>query len=285
MELHAMGRLDRFLAYTESHRRLMLAVSAALIALIAWADAALPYSSIGFLYLVPVLLCASVLSATQIVLLAAFCGWLRERFDPLEWSAGAEGRLAVAIAGFAMTGFFVVQLNQRRRLLLEHLAEREEQMRLRHEAEMQVRILIETSPLAILTLDRDGRVVLANESARQLLGFEPDTLQGENIEPYLPILHRMLRSHRPSANMRTNVECKGQAAQRGDLPGARVALHLRHERGTRPGGGGVGRQREPARPRRRRPGFDDGHIARAGGRHLPRDPQPGLARPLLPTPP
>ena len=205
-----MGRLDRFLTFTESHRRLMLAVSAVLIGFIAWADAALPNTSMGFLYLVPVLLSGSVLSVTQIVLLAAFCGWLREVFDPLEWSPGAEGRMAVAIAGYAMTGFFVVQLNQRRRLLLDHLAEREEQIRLRREAEMQVRILIETSPLAILTLNREGRVALANESARQLLGFEPDTLQGENIEPYLPILNRMLRSHRATANLRTNVESKGR---------------------------------------------------------------------------
>jgi len=206
----SMGRLDRFLAYNESHRTLMLGVSALVIALIAWADAALPRISIGFLYLVPVLLSAGVLTAPQIILLAVFCGWLRERFDPLVWSAGAEGRLAVSIAGFAMTGFFVVQLNQRRRLLLEHLQEREEQIRLRLQAEMQVRVLIETSPLAILTLDHQGRIVLANESARQLLGFDQETLQGENIEPFLPILHRMLRAPRSAGNLRTNVESKGK---------------------------------------------------------------------------
>ena len=89
-----MGRLDRFLAYTELHRNLMLALAAVLIALIAWADASLPRISIGFLYLIPVMLCASVLSPLQIVVLAAACGWLRELFDPLEWSTGAEGRLA-----------------------------------------------------------------------------------------------------------------------------------------------------------------------------------------------
>src|ERR1017187_1684313 len=58
--------------------------------------------------------------------------------------------------------------------------------------ELQVRMLIETSPLAILTLDAAGRVVLANESARQLLGFDSTQLQGEEVEAYLPILPRML---------------------------------------------------------------------------------------------
>ncbi|MBS1858997.1 MAG: PAS domain S-box protein [Acidobacteria bacterium] len=205
-----MSRLDRFLAYSESHRRLMLVVSAILIAGIAWTDWLLPKISMGFLYLVPVLLSANVLSAAQIVMLAAFCGWLRELFDPMQWSPGAEGRLAVSIVGFAMTGFFVTQLNQRRRLLLEHLAEREEQMRLRREAETQVRVLIETSPLAILTLDRMGRIALANESASQLFGFDQERIQGEAIEPYLPILARMLRGHRSGANLRTNVESKGK---------------------------------------------------------------------------
>ncbi|MDE3166104.1 MAG: PAS domain-containing protein, partial [Acidobacteriota bacterium] len=205
-----MTRLDRFLAYSESHRGLMLALSAFLIAAIAWVDWTSPKISVGFLYLFPVLIAASVLSAFQIVLLAAFCGWLRELFDPMQFSPGAEGRLAVSIIGFTMTGFVVTQLNQRRRLLLDHLAEREEQMRLRREAEMQVRILIETSPLAILTLDHQGCILLANESARQLLAFDQDPVQGEPIEPYLPILSRMMRGHRTGANLRTNVESKGK---------------------------------------------------------------------------
>ena len=33
---------------------------------------------------------------------------------------------------------------------------------------------------------------------------------------------------------------------------------------------------EPARPRGRRPGFDDGHLARARRRDVARDPQPGV---------
>ena len=57
-------------------------------------------------------------------------------------------------------------------MLSEHLHEREQQIGLRLEAERQLRILIETSPLAILTLDQTGLRRLANESARQLLGFE-----------------------------------------------------------------------------------------------------------------
>src|SRR6185295_15872346 len=80
---------------------------------------------------------------------------------------------------------------------------------LRLDAEHRLRVLIETSPLAILTLDQTGHVQLANESARQLLGFS-GPLQGEPVEPYLPILKRMLHSHHTGSNIRTGVECKGQ---------------------------------------------------------------------------
>jgi PAS domain S-box-containing protein len=116
--------------------------------------------------------------------------------------------MLVSTAAFAMTGFFVTELNQRRRMLVAHLSEREEQMRLRREAEMQVRVLIETSPLAILTIDSSGCVKLANESACQLLGFESGGLPGQQVQSYLPTLYRLLKTNR-SSSLRTNVECKG----------------------------------------------------------------------------
>ncbi len=226
-----MTRLEHFLAYAESHRGTLTAAAVSLILLIAGIDWALPKITVGYLYLIPILLSAAALNRAQILTMAILCAYLREVFDPLQnaplvtgarfmqafdpryWAEGSGGRLVVVAVGFAMTGFFVEELNRRRRLLEEHLKEREEQNRLRREAEQQTRILIETSPLAILTLDESGSVALANASARQLLGFEDEgALQGRMVEPFLPLLPRMLNSHRasPSHDIRTSVECKGQ---------------------------------------------------------------------------
>lgn len=204
-----MPRLEGLFAYVESHRVMVCSSAAVMIALIAWCDALLPTMSIGFLYLLPILLSAATLNRVQIIGVAIVCSVLREAFDPLEWSAGASGRILTAGAGFAMTGFFVANLNHRRRLLARHLAELEKEMRLRHDAESQLRTLIETSPLAILTLNAAGYVVLANESARELLGFD-DLLPGTDIAPHLPILKRMLRSYHSSGNIRTNVWSKAK---------------------------------------------------------------------------
>ena len=222
-----MTRLDRFLAYSESRRLTVCVIAVILSAAIAWVDAGLPDISLGFFYLFPILLASPALTSWQILLMAAFCGFLRESYDPLRFAAGASERLAVVTTGYAMTGFFVTALNQRRRSLADHLAEREQQIRLRKEAEQQVRILIETSPLAILTLDAEGRVVLANESARELFGFEDESLQGNDVEPYLPILYRMLKNPRSAANLRTNVECKAQR-RNGEVFLAHVWLSTYH---------------------------------------------------------
>ncbi len=202
-----------------------------MVAVIAWLDWEVQAVSVGFLYLIPILLSAAALNSRQIIVLGVICAYLREAFDPqneiansvihgvlnpVKWTSGATGRTLVVMAGFTMTGFFVSQLNQRRRLLAGHLREREE-------TEQQVRVLIETSPLAILTLDPSGRVLLANESARDLLGFDGSGLQGEPVEPYLPLLKRLLHSHHTGNNMRTSVECKGQR-RNGDVFLAHVWL-------------------------------------------------------------
>src|SRR5215469_3155243 len=183
-----MSRLETFFGYAESHRVTVWVIGGVMVALIAWADAQLPTMSIGFLYLFPIVLVAASLSSLQIIAVSGVCSFLREMYDSAGWSAGASGRLIVAGAGFAMAGFFVTGLNQRRRLLQRHVSELEAEVRLRQDAESQVRVLIETSPLAILTLNQAGRIVLANESARELLEFGERPLQGVDVAPYLPIL-------------------------------------------------------------------------------------------------
>jgi two-component system sensor kinase FixL len=204
-----MSRLEIFFGYAESHRVTVCAIGGVMVALIAWADKELPTMSIGFLYLFPIVLVAASLSSLQIIAVSGICSFLREAYDPLEWSAGASGRLITAAAGFAMAGFFVTGLNQRRRLLQKHVGELEAEVRLRKDAESQIRVLIETSPLAILTLNAAGRIVLANESARELLELANGDLQGVDVADYLSILPRMLQRHHPG-NMRTNLECKAR---------------------------------------------------------------------------
>ncbi|HEX3742870.1 MAG TPA: ATP-binding protein [Bryobacteraceae bacterium] len=237
-----MSRLDNFLAFAELHKITLSCLAAVMIFIIAYLDWLVPNTSVGYLYLIPILLSSAALNPYEILLMALVCGYLREAGDPLQgaagnysgfvlnpaqWVAGSWPRLIVAASGFATTGFFLGELNRRRRMLSAHLEEREQQMKLRLDAELKVHMLIETTPLAILTLDHAGRVTLANESVRQLLAFDREPLQGTDVTPYLPILSRMLHSQHSGGNIRTNVECRGQRLN-GDVFLAHVWLSTYH---------------------------------------------------------
>src|SRR5690242_21643849 len=78
------SRFDFFLAYAESHRRMVTAAALALIAVSAWLDWLLINTSVGFLYLLPILLSAAALRHSQILAMALFCGYLREALDPAQ---------------------------------------------------------------------------------------------------------------------------------------------------------------------------------------------------------
>src|SRR5215471_13901121 len=91
-----MTKLDRFLVYAELHRGLMCGIAVALLAVIAWMDSLLPTASIGFLYLIPVLLSAAALNTWEILIIAVLCGILQETFSPLKWAPGVLDRLMVA---------------------------------------------------------------------------------------------------------------------------------------------------------------------------------------------
>jgi len=209
MRVQQMNLLERFLAFSEARRFWVYAVAAASVALIGWMDWLVVNVSLGFLYIVPMLLASATLGVPQMLLFATACGVLRELFSPLHQQPGAIGRTLIGVAGFALAGFFVSELNRQRKLVTRHLEEREEQMLLRRQAEEQLRAVIDTSPLAILTLDSSGRVLLANESAQQVLGFQ-EPLEGKQIQPYLPILNRFLTMQHPTSSLRTAVETRGQ---------------------------------------------------------------------------
>ena len=212
MPLPHMSRLENFLLLSDENRTRVYAIAAALSALIAWVDWRVESASLGFLYIVPILLASATLQGWQIVAFAIVCGTLRELFNPLHQTAGAPVRITIGAAGFTLAGFFVSELYRKRQLLALHLREREEEMRLRQEAQQQLRVLVDTSPLAILTLDSTGRVLLANESAQQMLTNEGQPMQGRSIGSYLPILERVLAAQRSAGNFRTTVETKGLRA-------------------------------------------------------------------------
>jgi C4-dicarboxylate-specific signal transduction histidine kinase len=207
-----MNPLESYLTFSEPRRGWVYAVAGVLIVSIAYSDWKIEEVSVGFLYVLPILMASATLRGWQILAISIACGLLREWFSPLYGTPGATLRVGIGAAGFALAGYFVSRLNHQRLAVARHLCEREQQIRLRIDAERQLRVLIETSPLGILTLNNQGRVLLANSSAQHLLRIEEQPLAGQQVHSYLPILQRFLSSGVSRPDLRTAVESKGLRA-------------------------------------------------------------------------
>lgn len=168
--------------------------------------------SIGILYLIPMLLVSFILERPQIVLLGLVYSLLREHLSPFGWELESVARIGYAIIGFSGAGLFANEVVRSRRMALQYSRELQEQIQRRREAENQLRTLIESSPAAIITLDADGRVDLANQAAHELLVLPMGELHGERIRKFLPVMADLLQATGGDLPYRTATNARGRRA-------------------------------------------------------------------------
>ncbi len=199
-------------------RSRILPAVAALIVLIAFADWRIGNRvSLGILYIIPMMLGAGVLDAASTALLAALCAFLRSAFDTPATKAEVVLRFAFSSVAYFACGRFVTALVRNRELVVEHLSNIQREQELRVEAEQQFRVLVESSPAAVLTLDHRGVVIAANHAAEDLFAIPTgETLIGRVIASYLPLLSDALHLDHTPESFRTAAQCQGRRAN-GDI--------------------------------------------------------------------
>src|ERR1039458_8780579 len=106
-----------------------------------------PYFSLGFLYLFPIMLAAGFLPRWAIVVLGIGCALLSERFSNLDPSDSTV-RLIFETLALCGCGLFTSEVLRNRRLSLS--------------SQERLRVLVETSPAAIVTVDERGFIALAH---------------------------------------------------------------------------------------------------------------------------
>jgi two-component system, LuxR family, sensor kinase FixL len=152
-----------------------------------------PYFSLGFLYLFPIMLAAGFLPRWAIVFLGVGCALLSERFSNLDPSDSTV-RLSFETLALCGCGLFTSEVLRNRRLSLS--------------SQERLRVLVETSPAAIVTVDERGFIELANRAATELMAPLDGHLIGYPIAAFLPELHHALRwEDRPQ--FRTSMQCRG----------------------------------------------------------------------------
>jgi len=204
---------DAALGLLEAQPRVMLPLSAALAALIAVLDQQVHSNiSLGLLYAIPIMMAAPAISRWQILIAAACCAVLREHFAPFGWEQHAEARLITAFLVFAGTGLFVSEMARGRRMALQYTRELKEQNERREEAENQLKMLVESSPAAIVTLDAEGRIDIANLAAHEMLAVPAGTLRGAEVGKFLPVVADLLQAAGTDQPYRSATNCRGRRA-------------------------------------------------------------------------
>src|SRR6516225_1273505 len=196
-----MSRVDWI--WDPRNRTLMLLASGLVVLAIAVVDWwTKPYFSLGFLYLFPIMMAAAYLPRWAIVLMGIGCALLSERFsnlDPADFYIRL-GFEALALCGCGLLTFEVVR-----------------NRRLSQESQQRMRVMVETSPAAIVTVDERGFVELANRAAAEVFAPRDGNLIGQPIAAFLPELHHALRPEE-GPQFRASMQCRGHRGNGESFP-------------------------------------------------------------------
>lgn len=202
-----------YATFFRGNRRQVLLRAAVLTAVIAIADwRTVDEIPLSILYLLPMMMVGSVLDPWQIGGLAALCMLLAEAFDAFTWHprTGVTRDILYFVAFFGVS-MFTREVHRNRRAAQEHLEQITTESEARREAEEQLRVLIESSPAAIITADSDGTVLMANDAAHRLLALPAGDLPGRSVHAYFPSLAHVPRLQ-TSQQYRTTMQSRGRRA-------------------------------------------------------------------------
>jgi two-component system sensor kinase FixL len=190
--------IDLSAIYSQGNRKRFLVAAALSIVAIALLDAATPEFPLGFLYFFPIVLIAGFVSRPTLMIVALICGLLVGKYSDYHLGEALLVSL-MAFIGFTGTGFLVSEILRSRQMVVEH--------------EEELRGLVESSPLAIVTIDPRGRIRIANRAAQSLFAPEDNPIHGQPIAEFLPSLETVVQQHRLSV-WSTKLRCHGKRKNR-----------------------------------------------------------------------
>jgi PAS domain S-box-containing protein len=160
-------------------------------------------SSLDIAYTIPIALAAVALNPAQIFMLAALCAYVLAA-SAADTSVHEQTlRFVMATITYIGGGLLVAEISRSRRTALADMQRIRVEQHLRKQAEERLRLLAESSPAGILTLDGSGQVLAANRAAALMIGLGADELVGRPIDEHLPVLLRALRLPLRGRSVRT----------------------------------------------------------------------------------
>ena len=161
--------------------------------------------SLGIFYVFPMLVAGTVLSRGQVVVAAVAAALIRGQFTlwlgPLEFWL----RFAMATIAYAGAGLLVVEMSESRRRVFKAYRRLRAEKSMRYRAENGLRLLAESSPAAIVTLNDRAEVISANGAAAEILGYDSASeLAGRTLAAHVPIFLKALQKSPGGRPLRTS---------------------------------------------------------------------------------
>jgi PAS domain S-box-containing protein len=137
---------------------------------------------------------ATVLNRRSVIVLALVSAFVRGQFIAGLATHEFWLRFVMATLAYSGVGLFVTESTRNRRTALAAYAQIRLEKEMRQRAEDQLKILVESSPAAILTLNHKAEVLGANRAAHEMLGHAyPGELVGRSMADSVPVLAGALR--------------------------------------------------------------------------------------------
>jgi two-component system, LuxR family, sensor kinase FixL len=185
-----MGQARKITWLAHENRTRSLAVAASLVVVFALAEWFFgPHLGLGFGYLLPLVLASAFLGRLQVVSFALVCTALSQLFIPAEPEKWV--RIALTLSSYIFVSLVVRGLVLYRRAATDHLHRLQGEMKKLQEAQEQLAWVIQSSPVAIITVYQSGEVVFSNSVAHELFNVAPGALTGQLIATFLPDLPRL----------------------------------------------------------------------------------------------
>ncbi len=170
---------------------------------------------LALLYVLPAAFAGLALTRWQVPAFGAFCAVAAEMADAFRWNV-VQGipRDALYFCAYTVAGLYVSEMVAKRRLEHEHVFSIERESEARLQAEEQLRLLVGTSSIAIVTSNSEGNVVHANDAAKRLFGGSELSvdLVHQPIAKLVPALARVPLSDVRQRQLRTMMQCQGVKA-------------------------------------------------------------------------
>jgi len=199
--------------YSEANEQRLVPLCFFLILFIAAINSILLLNvGLAFLYLVPLAVAAAFLSQKQILVISLICTLFADGLSRLDDGGLHLVRGLVIFGTYTFVALLIREMVVYRRSAAKRLQELDLEFLELHRAQQRWELLTNSTPLGILTVAPDGKILTCNRAAHDIFSVGIGGLAGESIERFLPA-HNKPHQSTPESFQSVVLKANGQSVE------------------------------------------------------------------------